>query len=148
MGKMTRFTQTLVIDKVRHNFTIRIFYDLIITIALSAKEAPLSTRNSLSPSMEEKYSDIKAQNERRMMLAIKKSLSDAYVQTANELKAAGIDEDAPPQDYYIALAHQQLYALLCGADPETFEGGDPQIAEFVIKNAQNIREHYWLKDTE
>ncbi|QVQ38596.1 hypothetical protein KHQ08_08725 [Pseudochrobactrum algeriensis] len=148
MGKMTRFTEALVIDKVRHNLTTRIFYDLIITIALSAKETPLSTRNSLTPSMEEKYSDIKTQNERRMMLAIKKSLSDTYAQTANELKAAGIDEDAPPQDYYVALAHQQLFALLCGANPETFEGGDPQTAEFVIKNAQNIREHYWLKDTE
>ena len=97
--------------------------------------------------MEDKYSDIKTHNERRMMLAIKKSLSDACIQTENELKAAGIDTDAPPQDYYIALAHQQLFALLCGADPETFEGGNSETADFVIKNAQNIRDHYWLKNT-
>ncbi|MBX8826254.1 hypothetical protein [Ochrobactrum sp. SFR4] len=83
-----------------------------------------------------------------MMLAIKEALNNACTQTANELKAAGIEKDAPSQDYYIAVAHQQLFALLCGADPVSLEGGNPEIAEFVIKNAQNIRDHYWLKNTE
>jgi hypothetical protein len=35
--------------------------------------------------------------------------------------------------------------MLCGADPKTFEGGDPEIAGHIIRNAQNISEHYWKK---
>jgi hypothetical protein len=38
---------------------------------------------------------------------------------------------------------QRLFVTLCGGDPDTFLGGDPEIAEHIIENARNISEHYW-----
>jgi hypothetical protein len=37
---------------------------------------------------------------------------------------------------------------MCGADPDTFQGGDPDIAYHVIRNSQNIAKHYWSADIE
>ncbi|AJC80066.1 hypothetical protein IE4803_CH02880 [Rhizobium etli bv. phaseoli str. IE4803] len=44
--------------------------------------------------------------------------------------------------------HQPMYCLMCGADSDTFEGGDPDIAYAVIRNCQNIASHYWSADIE
>ena len=44
--------------------------------------------------------------------------------------------------------HQRMYCLMCGADPDTFEGGDPKIAYHVIRNSQNIAKHYWSANIE
>jgi hypothetical protein len=31
---------------------------------------------------------------------------------------------------------------MCGADPDTFAGGDPEMAYHVIRNSRNIAKHY------
>ena len=36
-----------------------------------------------------------------------------------------------------------MYCVMCGADPDTFAGGDPEMAYQVIRNSQNIAKHYW-----
>lgn len=36
---------------------------------------------------------------------------------------------------------------MCGADPQTVEGGDPNNAAEVIRNSKNISRHYWGPDT-
>jgi hypothetical protein len=37
---------------------------------------------------------------------------------------------------------------MCGADPDSFAGGDPAIAYHVIRNSQNIAKHHWSADIE
>jgi hypothetical protein len=41
-----------------------------------------------------------------------------------------------------------MYCLICGADPDTLEGGNPDIAYHVIRNSPNIAKHYWSADIE
>ncbi|TAA60077.1 hypothetical protein [Shinella sp. JR1-6] len=95
---------------------------------------------------EKHYVEMQERVEKAMMAAIHAALKTASEQAAEELKAVGLDEPPPAYDYFVAHAQQQLFLHLCGADPETFEGGDPDIATFVIRNGQNIRDHYWAKD--
>lgn len=35
---------------------------------------------------------------------------------------------------------------MCGANPDTFKGGDPDMAYHVIRNSQGIASHYWSAD--
>ncbi|WP_428426539.1 hypothetical protein [Pararhizobium sp.] len=97
---------------------------------------------------EQKISDIMEQSEQAMMAAIYKAVEDATRQTAEELHSIGAQAEPPPYGYFAATAHQQLFLSLCGANPETFEGGDPEVAAQIINNNQNISDHYWSKKAE
>ena len=83
-----------------------------------------------------------------MMATIYQALENAGEQVVSELKAIEAAEPPPAREYFVSFAHQKLFLLLCGADPESFEGGDPDLADFVIENNQNIRDHYWSKGAE
>lgn len=83
--------------------------------------------------------------EEAMVDAINAALERACTQAAEELQNIGSEMQPPAYDYFVAVAHQQLFLRLCGADPQTFEGGNPEIAAHLIRNAQNICDHYWTK---
>ena len=83
--------------------------------------------------------------EAAMMVTIHAALERASKEAADAFRAVDSDMQPPPHDYFTAVAHQQLFLMLCGADPKTFEGGDPEIAGHIIRNAQNISDHYWKK---
>jgi hypothetical protein len=97
---------------------------------------------------EQKIGGILDRSEHVMMAAIYKAIEDAASQTAEELRSTGAKNEPPAPDYFAAVAHQQLFLSLCRADPETFEGGDPEIATQIINNNQNISDHYWSKKAE
>jgi len=80
---------------------------------------------------ERQVQDILQRTESAMVSTIFAALERASKQAADELQSIG------------SVAHQQLFLLLCGADLETFEGGDPEVARHIIQNAQNISDHYW-----
>ncbi|CDI08047.1 hypothetical protein [Agrobacterium pusense] len=94
---------------------------------------------------ERRVQDILERNEAAMMASVHAAVERASKEVAKAFEAAGSDMQPPPRDYFAAVAHQQLFLLLCGADPQTFEGGDPEIAGHIIRNAQNITEHYWKR---
>ncbi|XOK12291.1 hypothetical protein ACI6PO_04100 [Agrobacterium tumefaciens] len=94
---------------------------------------------------ERQVQDILQRKEAAMMATIQAALERASKEVAEAFQAVDSDMQPPPSDYFVAVAHQQLFLLLCGADPETFKGGDPDIAGHIIRNAQNITEHYWKK---
>lgn len=94
---------------------------------------------------ERQVQDILERTEAAMMSTIHAALERASKQAAEEFRTVGSEMQPPPHDYFAAVAHQQLFLLLCGADPETFKGGDPEIAGHIIRNAQNISDHYWTK---
>ena len=97
---------------------------------------------------EKQYVEIQDRLEQEMMATIYAALGKASEQASKELQAIEIDLPPPSHEYFISFAHQRLFLLLCGADAETFEGGDPEIATSVIQNGQNIRDHYWVKTTQ
>ena len=48
------------------------------------------------------------------------------------------DAEPPPAEYYMAVAQQHLFCLLCGADPETLAGGSPEIAQCIVEGPQGL----------
>ncbi|MDW5317859.1 hypothetical protein [Rhizobium sp. PL01] len=93
---------------------------------------------------ERKIGDIIVRSQQGMMENIHKAIEDAISQATEELHSAGLQHEADHQ-YFAAVANQQLFLFLCGADPETFAGGDPEMAAHIISNNQNISHHYFGK---
>jgi len=96
---------------------------------------------------ERRHADIVDSAEREMMEAI-----EAAIDAAHRRAVAGLDpsDDAlppPARDYFAAVAHQQLFLRLCGADRGSMQGGNPEIAAALIRNSQNIVAHYWSGET-
>lgn len=92
--------------------------------------------------------DIIRRADTMMAAAVSRALEDAVKRAAEDMQAIGQEEAAPALQYFAAVVHQRMYCLMCGADPDTFEGGDPEIAYHVIRNSQNIARHYWSADIE
>ncbi|MFK0165869.1 hypothetical protein [Rhizobium sp. NPDC090279] len=92
---------------------------------------------------EKQYLSIQDRAERAMLTTIYKAIEDASRQATEDLRSIGSQETPPTYDYFAAVAHQKLFLLLCGADPETFMGGNPDIAASILENGRNISQHYW-----
>ncbi|MBB1251692.1 hypothetical protein [Rhizobium sp. G21] len=75
--------------------------------------------------------------------AIFAALQDARDQAALGMAAIGHEEATPALEFFAAVVHQRMYCLMFGADSDTFAGGNPDIAYYVIRNSQNIARHYW-----
>lgn len=93
---------------------------------------------------ERQYVEIEERARQAMMATIYKAIEDATAEAAQELKSTGWKEAPPARDYFVSVAHQKLFVLLCGGDPETFEGGDPELAAHILKNRRNIVDHYFI----
>lgn len=74
------------------------------------------------------------------------ALEEAVKQATEDMRALDQEDATPVLEYFAGVVHQRMYCLMCGADPDTFEGGDPDIAYRVIRNSQNIARHYWSAD--
>lgn len=92
--------------------------------------------------------DIIKRADQTLAAAVALALKDATEQAAEDMRAVGQEQSAPALQYFASVVHQRMYCLMCGADPDTFEGGDPDIAYHVIRNSQNIARHYWAADIE
>ena len=97
---------------------------------------------------EKQVVDIITRADHALAAAVSRALQDVTKQAAEEMQAAGQDEAAPALQYFAGVVHQRMYCLICGANPETLEGGDPEIAYQVIRNSQNIAKHYWSANIE
>jgi hypothetical protein len=95
---------------------------------------------------ERQIAEVISRTDKTLAAAVSCALEEATKMAAAEIKAIGLEEAAPAVKYFAAVVHQQMYCLMCGADPGTFEGGDPEIAYHVIRNSQNIAKHYWSAD--
>ncbi|PSH61120.1 hypothetical protein [Phyllobacterium sophorae] len=84
----------------------------------------------------------------KLAAAVSRALEEATKRAAVEMQAIGLEDAAPALQYFAAVVHQRMYCLMYGADPDTFEGGNPEIAYHVIRNSQNIANHYWSADVE
>jgi len=80
--------------------------------------------------------------------AVSLALEQAVKKAIEGMSAISQEKSAPAMQYFASVVHQRMYCLMCGADPDTFQGGDPEIAYHVIRNSQNIARHYWSADIE
>jgi hypothetical protein len=101
----------------------------------------------LTPS-ERQVVDIIHRADQALITAVFKALQEATDQAAAEVQSIGSAERPPSFEYFAAVVHHHMYCVMCGANPETMEGGDPRIAIGVIRNSQNIAKHYWGADIE
>lgn len=92
--------------------------------------------------------DVISRADRKLAAAVSRALEDATERAAEDMRAIGQEDAAPALQYFAAVVHQRMYCLMCGADPDTFEGGNPETAYHVIRNSQNIARHYWSADVE
>src|SRR5690349_11599221 len=86
--------------------------------------------------------DVISRADRTLAATVSRALEDAAKQAAEDMRAIGQEDAVPAMQYFAAVVHQRMYCLMCGADPDTFEGGDPETAYHVIRNSQNIAKHY------
>lgn len=92
--------------------------------------------------------DIIQRTDQALMAIVYKALQNATDQAAAEFQSIGSADRPPAYEYFAAVLHQKMYCVMCGADPDTMQGGDPDIALNVIRNSQNIAKHYWGADIE
>jgi hypothetical protein len=77
------------------------------------------------------------------MATVYKALKDATDRVAADFQSSGSAERPPACEYFAAVVHQKLFLQLCGADPETMKGGNPDIAARLLDNGRKIAAHYW-----
>jgi hypothetical protein len=99
----------------------------------------------LTPS-ERQIVDVIKRADDGLAAAVSLALEEAVKKAAEDMRAIGQEESAPAMQYFASVIHQRMYCLMCGADPDTLKGGDPDIAYHVIRNSQNIARHYWSAD--
>ncbi|PSH65258.1 hypothetical protein [Phyllobacterium sophorae] len=92
--------------------------------------------------------DVISRADRMLAATVSLALESAVKQAADDLRAIGQEDATPVLQYFASVVHQQMYCLMCGADPDTLQGGDPDIAYHVIRNSQNIAKRYWSADIE
>lgn len=96
------------------------------------------------PSPEQRrFDEIRETAERTMLEKVWKAVSDATAEVAHELQQAGLSFEPTHVDYFTFAVQQAAFVRLCGGDPTTLQGGDPQIGERIIRNGQQIIDHYW-----
>lgn len=94
-------------------------------------------------SIDREIADVIERADKTLATAIFSALQHARDQAAGDMAAIGQEDATPALEYFAAVVHQRMYCLMCGADPDTFAGGNPEIAYDVIRNSQNIARHYW-----
>jgi hypothetical protein len=99
--------------------------------------------NPAGSSADREIADVIERADKWLATAIFAALQDARYQAAEDMAAIGQEDATPAPEYFAAVVHQRMYCVMCGADPDTFAGGDPEIAYHVIRNSQNIAKHYW-----
>jgi len=103
------------------------------------------TENACTPPTPEqrRFLEIREAAERRMLDKVFKAVSDAAAEVASGIKETGVDFEPTSADYFMFTVQQATFVKLCGGDPETLVGGDPQIGDRIVGNGRHIIDHYW-----
>ncbi|MGW5959071.1 hypothetical protein [Methylorubrum thiocyanatum] len=95
---------------------------------------------------ERQASEIVDTAKRVLMEKVHAAIAEAAAQVREQLLAAGLDLAPAPKEYFDVVVHQRMYLTICGATVGTFEGGDVGKAIGLIRNQQQIANHYWGAD--
>lgn len=110
----------------------------------TADEFDMIEKTCAVPTLEQrKYLEIREATERAMLDKVFKAIDDAAAEVANGFKAAGLEFEPTSRDYFMFTVQQVAFVRLCGGDPDTLQGGDPEIGQRIVANGQHIIDHYW-----
>lgn len=107
----------------------------------------MSERSCRVPTPEQRqFMEFRDAAEKAMLDTIYQAIDAAAFGMAENLKAAGSSLPPTNTDYFTFAAQQVLFVRLCGGDPDTFKGGDPEIGAKIVRNGQYIIDHHWCGD--
>lgn len=90
-----------------------------------------------------KYLEIRNAAERSMLDKVFKAIDVAAAEVADGFKEAGLEFAPTSSEYFMITVQQVTFVRLCGGDPDTLKGGDPELGQRVVNNGQNIIDSYW-----
>lgn len=106
------------------------------------------TETSCTPPTPEqrKYLEIREKAERAMLDKVFKAIDEAAAEVAAGFREAGLDYEPTSAEYFTFTVQQVAFVTLCGGDPDTLQGGDPEIGQRIVENGRHIIEAYWKRD--
>jgi len=98
---------------------------------------------SVQTSEQRRFLEIREAAERSMLEKVFKAIDGAAAEVAEKLAEAGLDFEPTSKDYFMFTAQQVTFVRLCGGDPDTLQGGDPDLGQRIVNNGQHIIDSYW-----
>jgi len=75
-----------------------------------------------------------------LMAAVDEAIDNATRSAGPELQAGG--SRVSPRDYFADGVLRRLFLRLCGADPTTYKGGDPETAWKILYAGRGVARHW------
>lgn len=89
------------------------------------------------------FLEIREAAEHAMLETVFKAIEEAAAEVAARLKESRLQFEPTSRDYFLFTVQQVAFIRLCGGDPETMRGGDPELGQRIVNNGQHIIDHYW-----
>ncbi|MDQ0132107.1 putative component of toxin-antitoxin plasmid stabilization module [Neorhizobium galegae] len=90
-----------------------------------------------------KYLEIREAAERSMLDKVFEAINDAVSEVADGFREAGLEFEPTSREYFMFTVQQVTFVRLCGGDPVTLQGGDPEVGQRIVNNGQHIIDSYW-----
>ncbi|MBY3206255.1 hypothetical protein E0I74_33260 [Rhizobium laguerreae] len=81
--------------------------------------------------------------EQTMLEKVLRAISDATAEVTRNVQDAGLEFEPTSEGYFMFAVQQATFVRLCGGNPDTLRGGNPEVGEHVIRNCRNIIDTYW-----
>ncbi|MNV89833.1 hypothetical protein D3C71_1841640 [compost metagenome] len=82
-----------------------------------------------------------------MIEKVSRAISDATAEVRRNVQDAGLDLETTSEGYFMFAVQQATFVRLCGGNPDTLRGGNPEVGKHVIRNCRNIIDTYWKSNT-
>jgi hypothetical protein len=92
-----------------------------------------------------KFLMIREAAERSMLDKVFKAIDGATAEVEQGVAKEGLEFEPTSRDYFLFTVHQVAFVRLCGGDPNTLRGGDPELGQRIVGNAQHIIDFYWRR---
>ena len=88
----------------------------------------------------QKETDPILEADKLLMAAVDEAIDNATRSAGPELQAGG--SRVSPRDYFADGVLRHLFLRLCGADPTTYKGGDPETAWKILYAGRGVARHW------
>ena len=92
---------------------------------------------------ERSFLDIQQAAEQKMLEKVARAISDAAIEVAMNVRNAGLSFEPTSEGYFMFAVQQATFVRLCGGNPDTLRGGNPEVGDHVVQNCRNIIDTYW-----
>ena len=89
------------------------------------------------------FLEIREAAEQTMLETVFKAIDEAAAEVSERLEQSGLQFEPTSKDYFLFTVQQVAFIRLCGGDPRTMQGGDPELGQRIVNNGQHIIDHYW-----